>query len=29
VCDEPTPDVVHGRELELTALEVSDRATHH
>lgn len=29
VCNEPTPDVVHGRELELTALEVSDRATHH
>ncbi len=24
VCDTPTPDVVHGRELELTALEVLD-----
>ena len=28
VCDEPTPDVVHGRELELTALEVNDSAPH-
>ena len=26
VCDERTPDIVTGRELELTALEVSDRA---
>jgi hydrogenase nickel incorporation protein HypA/HybF len=28
ICDEPTPEVVHGRELELTALEVDDRAPH-
>ena len=28
VCDQPTSDVLHGRELELTALEVSDRAAH-
>jgi hydrogenase nickel incorporation protein HypA/HybF len=28
VCDEPTPDVTGGRELELTALEVSDHAPH-
>jgi hydrogenase nickel incorporation protein HypA/HybF len=28
VCDEPTPDVIDGRELELAALEVSDRAPH-
>ena len=28
VCGEPVPDVVAGRELELTALEVSDRAAH-
>ena len=28
VCDEPTPDIVHGRELELTALEVNDSAPH-
>ena len=26
VCDQPTPDVCGGRELELTALEVSDHA---
>jgi hydrogenase nickel incorporation protein HypA/HybF len=26
VCDAPTPDVIGGRELELTALEVSDDA---
>jgi hydrogenase nickel incorporation protein HypA/HybF len=28
VCGEPTPDVTGGRELELTALEVMDHATH-
>ena len=28
ICDEPTPDIVHGRELELTALEVNDNAPH-
>lgn len=28
ICDEPTPDVIDGRELELAALEVSDRAPH-
>ncbi len=28
VCDTPTPRVIDGRELELAALEVSDRATH-
>ena len=28
VCGEPTPDVIAGRELELAALEVSDRAAH-
>lgn len=27
VCGTPTPDVVSGRELELTALEVTDDAT--
>jgi hydrogenase nickel incorporation protein HypA/HybF len=27
VCHEPTPDVLHGRELELTALEVTELAT--
>jgi hydrogenase nickel incorporation protein HypA/HybF len=27
VCGTPTPDVVRGRELELTALEVTDHAT--
>ncbi len=27
VCNTPTPDVVRGRELELTALEVTDHAT--
>jgi hydrogenase nickel incorporation protein HypA/HybF len=27
VCDTPTPDVVRGRELELTALEVTENAT--
>jgi hydrogenase nickel incorporation protein HypA/HybF len=28
VCGEPTPEVISGRELELSALEVSDRAAH-
>jgi hydrogenase nickel incorporation protein HypA/HybF len=28
VCGAATPDVIGGRELELTALEVDDRATH-
>lgn len=28
-CGEPTPDVVRGRELELRALEVTDRAAAH
>jgi len=28
VCDAPTPDVIGGGELELTALEVSDYAPH-
>lgn len=28
VCGEPTPHLVHGRELELTALEVHDCAPH-
>jgi hydrogenase nickel incorporation protein HypA/HybF len=28
VCDEPTPDIVAGNELELTALEVTDHAPH-
>jgi hydrogenase nickel incorporation protein HypA/HybF len=28
ICDELTPEVMSGRELELTALEVSDRAPH-
>jgi hydrogenase nickel incorporation protein HypA/HybF len=28
ICDEPAPDVIDGRELELAALEVSDRAPH-
>ncbi len=27
VCNTPTPDVVRGRELELTAMEVTDHAT--
>jgi hydrogenase nickel incorporation protein HypA/HybF len=27
VCDEPTPNVLHGRELELAALEVIELAT--
>jgi len=27
VCKMPTPDVIRGRELELTALEVTDHAT--
>ena len=26
VCDTPTPDIVSGRELELTALEISENA---
>jgi hydrogenase nickel incorporation protein HypA/HybF len=26
VCDTPTPDVVRGRELELTALEITENA---
>jgi hydrogenase nickel incorporation protein HypA/HybF len=26
-CDEPTPNVLHGRELELAALEVTELAT--
>lgn len=28
VCDDPTPEIVTGRELELTALEVTDHAPH-
>ena len=28
VCGEPTPEVTHGRELELAALEVIDSAPH-
>jgi hydrogenase nickel incorporation protein HypA/HybF len=28
VCDEPMPEILSGRELELTALEVSDDAPH-
>lgn len=28
VCDEPAADVIGGRELDLTALEVSDHASH-
>ena len=27
VCDEPTPNVLHGRELELSALEVTELET--
>ncbi len=27
-CGEPTPEIVSGRELELTALEVTDHAPH-
>jgi hydrogenase nickel incorporation protein HypA/HybF len=27
ICKMPTPDVIRGRELELTALEVTDHAT--
>jgi hydrogenase nickel incorporation protein HypA/HybF len=29
ICDEPTPNVVRGRELELAALEVMDHAAPH
>ena len=28
ICGEPTPEIVTGRELELTALEVNDSAPH-
>lgn len=27
LCDQPTPNVLHGRELELTALEVTEMET--